>query len=243
MNDNQSTILTRIKNLQESEWKVLGTGYVDKFRLAKDLYDERMRLYDSMDTTYRNLSVDILNKEEELKKKRKASVFAFSESEAAGKRVNELNEKNKNVSRQIELTTYYNDRNNKTGEIIKKITIIISILVIIMVLYKQDEIYIPPAVIYTLTFVTITIGIVIFIMDMISVTSRDNMDFKKFDWNFNPPNEKENTIDLALDADIDTSALNLFGIKTPGIDCSEGECCGDGTVWDNALYKCKPAQV
>ena len=67
--------------------------------------------------------------------------------------------------------------------------------------------------------------------------------FKKFDWNFNPPNEKENTIDLALDADIDTSALNLFGIKTPGIDCSEGECCGDGTVWDNALYKCKPAQV
>ena len=68
MNDNQSTILTRIQNLQESEWKVLGTGYVDKFRLAKDLYDERMRLYDSMDTTYRDLSVDILNKEEELKK-------------------------------------------------------------------------------------------------------------------------------------------------------------------------------
>ena len=145
--------------------------------------------------------------------------------------IHHLNEKNKNISRKIELSEYYKERNKSYIRVIQRISTILLVYILIIILYKKNNNTIYPIIIYSILFLTTIVGSILLLMDILTIIYRDNMDFNKYIWPFWFPEGRGNNIGLGINSNVSLSDL------TPDI-CFGASCCDSSTTWDSNIGKC-----
>ena len=125
----------------------------------------------------------------------------------------------------VEINTYEAKRLNANKNMMKTVVILCVLLIAVTFLYNQGLI---GENISRILFAIIIVGGILYlgylIMDMYN---RDNMNYDEYEFDFDPE---------AAKARLDDANKN----NGDAGGCINNNCCSDGTVWDQALYKCVP---
>jgi hypothetical protein len=134
-------------------------------------------------------------------------------------------EKNNKI-RLVEINSYYGDKYAEHSKLMK--IIIYTLLPIIVLAIINRSGILPPIIYYILLYIIVAVGGYYFVMTLISVLSRDPMDYDEYDWFFDPNNApKQNgssSEDPWLNSMLDT--------------CIGADCCSTGQTYDKYLFQC-----
>ena len=149
------------------------------------------------------------------------------------KKQKEMLEKSKNNKiRLIEINNYYGDRYEEHTQLVK---IVVFSLIPIVVLSMARS-YIPDIVYSVLIALIVVISIYYFIMRLMSIVNRDDMNYDEYQWSFNPakapgPPVKDLTkVEPRL-------ATGNWGT------CVGSACCSDGQDYNEDLNLCVISQT
>jgi hypothetical protein len=149
----------------------------------------------------------------------------------AKRRLSFMEDEKYNKLRLIEINTYYSDLYADHTSIMKLIIYIFVAILIITILRNRG---ILPVNIFNILFVIIVvIGVILLVYHLVYTITRDNMNYREYDWYFN----KNNAPDVNIgDANVDPWASSI------GLTCVGQSCCDDGYVYDSdpTVNKCIP---
>ena len=138
---------------------------------------------------------------------------------------------NNNKLRMAEINNYYSDKYDTQAKVMKTIVYFCIPLLILGILMKKE--IIPQNIALPIIAILIGLAIVVVVLQIIDIMSRDNMNFSEYNFPFDPTNA--NTSYTGNDADqpmkIDMS-----------LSCAGEACCPAGnvfgTVWDATNKQC-----
>jgi len=133
-------------------------------------------------------------------------------------------EKNNKV-RLVEINTYYGEKYAEHTQLMKIIIYTLVPVIILAILYSNN--ILPSFVYYILLFIVAIIGSYFLWFRLMSIWSRDNMNYKEYDWPFYP-------------GELKTSST-ISGDPWAGADmggCIDQTCCATGTVYDTDINQC-----
>lgn len=168
--------------------------------------------------------------------KQQVSAIGIVESELnrAKKRLQSLEEEKNNKIRLVEINTYYGDKYAEHSELMK---VIIFTLIPIIILGFLNTRGILPNTIYNILLIIISIiGAYFFWSHFVSIISRDNMNYREYDWNFDANK---------MPAEGTTTSNDPWLTGVDFTTCIGENCCSAGLVYDSSLDKCipKPAKA
>lgn len=128
---------------------------------------------------------------------------------------------------------FFNDNSRKIYSaylrILIVLTITLAILWIIMFIRKYLEDNIPSWIFDILIIATISIGLIIIYYYYKDISIRNRYNFDEI--NLDPPStDNTDASNKSVSSDLTAGAFNL---------CVNGDCCSDGTVWDEESGKCQ----
>lgn len=192
----------------------------------------RINMLKDLTSMYNKLHVNITDSKVNLNDQQKVTDIIDNELKNAKKKLNVLRNEKNNKQRMTNINVYHGKKYNAHANVMK-ILLISCILVLILTFVNKREL-LPQNI------VVILIGIIIFYgglritLLVIDISRRDNMNYDKYKWDFNPgdvniPERVKETED-----DADTDADNIFNK-----DCVGEDCCSDGMEYDSNTKTCK----
>ena len=150
------------------------------------------------------------------------------------KKQKEMLEKSKNNKiRLIEINNYYGDRYEEHTQLVK---IVVFSLIPIVVLSMARS-YIPNIVYSVLIALIVVISIYYFIMRLMSIVNRDDMNYDEYQWSFNPAKAPGPPVkDLTKKVEPRLATGN-WGT------CVGSACCSDGQDYNEDLNLCVISQT
>ena len=133
-------------------------------------------------------------------------------------------EKNNKV-RLVEINTYYGEKYAEHTQLMKIIIFTLVPVIILAILYSNN--ILPSFIYYILLFIVSIIGSYFLWFRLMSIWSRDNMNYQEYKWPF-------------YSGDINTSST-ISEDPWTGIDiggCADQACCATGTVYDTNINQC-----
>ena len=134
-------------------------------------------------------------------------------------------EKNNKI-RLVEINNYYGEKYQEHASLMK--IIIFTLIPIIILSILNNKNLLPNFLYYILLLIICVIGVFYFWYRYLSIIMRDNINYQKYDWGFNPktaPKGSSNTQDPWL------------SLKRPGT-CIGESCCSNGQIWNPNLNQC-----
>jgi hypothetical protein len=243
-NDDQQQMLKDIESLQNIEKDLFDTLETNP-NLTSDQYNKiinkinsisqmRVNLYQTFgkfNTLYKNT---LVNSQETLQQQAFAIGIIEKQLNEAKKKLEHLELEKNNKIRLIEINDYYGEKYNEHTILMKYIIFMLIPIIIISFLFNLG--FIPRVVFYLILFIITIVGSFFIIYRLLSIWSRDNMNYQEYLWKFNIKNAPSVVNKNAGDNDPWLSGSNM-GIGT----CIGSNCCTVGMVYDNNLDKCVSA--
>ena len=177
----------------------------------ESLSEIRIKMLRDLTSMYQNLHINISDSKINLSDQWKVTDIIDNELKNAKEKLNILRNEKNNKLRMTNINVYHGKKYNAHANVMK-ILLISCILILILTFVNKREL-LPQNI------VVILIGIIIFYgglritLLVIDISRRDNMNYDKYKWDFNPgdvniPERVKETED-----DADTNADNIFNIQ------------------------------
>lgn len=240
--DQEIQILKNIEQLQSIEkelYKELAapvppTNADSIITRINQLADIRISLFKSLNYTYQSLQKNVNNSRSELVELLTVVNIVEEELNNAKKQLNQLYEIKHNKMRMVEINTYYGKQYQAQGRLLKLIILVGVILLVLAILWKKA--FLTDSIAKILLAIVMGFGGFLILRRLLDISTRDNMDFDAYNWNFDPGTQKPTVYEydkaklLGLNDDLDQS----FN----GLDCIGDACCTAGMKYDTARRKC-----
>lgn len=144
--------------------------------------------------------------------------------------------RNDTQMRMVEINTYYGQRYEAQGKLMKKIIMVCLPLLILFILKKKG--LLPETIGNYLIGIVIAVGALYIIRSIWDIYTRSNMDFNTYNWEYEQPSAQVPSI-WQYNKDNMFNYDNLLNnlMKNVGV-CIGDSCCAPGTVYDSTSFQC-----
>lgn len=196
---------------------------------------ERVALFNQLNTIYHLLNEDISYEKEDIKDK----IKIINQNEENLNRLKKNKEKNLNENienlRLSEINTYYSKDYLAKYKILRLIGLLCLPLLVIGIL--RSRFIIPANLSYILCMLIFIIGLFLVVPKIIDLYRRNNMIFDEYNFPFNPNNNDNPAIDHPdYKKDFNKIKKELHLLEEG--ECIGPSCCSDGMLYDNKKEKC-----
>jgi hypothetical protein len=147
-----------------------------------------------------------------------------------------LQEEKNNKLRLVEINNYFGDKYAEHANLMK--IIIFTLVPVIILAIINSKGYLPNTIYYILIAIIALIGGIFFWIRFFSIISRNNMEYKSYDFYFDASGGDVSS-DI-IDNSLDTGLENDPWASKNGnpLTCIGQECCAGGLVWDSSNNQC-----
>lgn len=198
------------------------------------LSDIRLSLFKSLNYTYQTSQQNVNNSRTELVELLAVVNIVEEELNNAKTQLNQLYDIKHSKMRMVEINTYYGKQYMAQVRLLKLVIFVAVILLILAILWKKG--FLSDAIAKICIGLVFGLGGFLIIRRLLDISTRDNMNYDAYNWNFDPATqtptvyEYDKTALMGLQADLDQS----FN----GLDCIGNACCSAGMKYDKAARKC-----
>lgn len=235
--DRQYAILNNIKDLQEMEtslYKQLETDSAtsdttnERAIVTKinELSTMRMTMFSDLDSMFENTQSRASQSRINLVDQLTAMGVMETELNNTKSNLNYLSSNKDNKMRMVEINTYYALKYQAQSRLMKLIILVCIPLLILAILAKKK--FIPQRITNIIMGMIIVIGGFFIIKKMLNLSSRSNMNYDEFNWNWDPEA-----------ADVGNTSADNTASLSMGSGCIGSACCTTGMYYDSELGKCK----
>jgi hypothetical protein len=246
MQEMNDQILSDIQQLQELEKalyeKMEGLSAAKKLtQKAKDdiianineLSQLRMNLYASLKNNYDHYQTTSITTSNTYDEQTTAVAVVEKELNDAKAKLESMQDDKNNKMRYIGINTYYGKQYDEHSKIMK-IIIFMCIPIIILSALASKEI-ISATIVAVASGIIIAVGILFLGRTMISILNRDNMNYDRIDWSFNPSDAPDDS-DKLLEEGEEGADSDPWAIESRT--CVGQECCDQNSTYDETQNIC-----
>jgi hypothetical protein len=235
--DTNDNIIADINSLQQIEaglFKTLETNtnlkreeYEDVINKINSISQMRLKLYETLSNVNSLYKNTVSNSQETLYQQLFAIGIVEKQLDETKDRLNELKSTKNDKLRLVKINDYYGDKYNEHTILMKYV--IIMLVPIIILSYMFNKGFIPRFLFFILLGIITIIGSIFIVTRLVSIWSRDNMNYQEYTWGFNPKSAPG-----VITGDNKNPWLTSGSIGT----CVGDNCCTDGMIYDTVLDKC-----
>lgn len=144
-----------------------------------------------------------------------------------------LEEEKSNKMRLIEINHYFGEKYAEHGHLMKIIIAVLFPILILAILNNKG--ILPDQIYYILLGIIAVIGSYFFWMRLLSIWSRDTMNYQEYDWGFDPNNAPVSTTSSSVS---DPWTVTTTASTSTSGTCIGDACCSSGLTWDASLNQC-----
>ena len=155
---------------------------------------------------------------------------------AAKAKIQQLNNRNDTQMRLVEINTYYGQRYEAQGGLMKKIILVCIPLLILFILKKKG--ILPETIGNYIIGAVIAVGAMFILYSVWDIFTRSNMDFNSYNWEFEQPAGQVPSIwqynkeHLFNYKDLLNNLMGNLGV------CIGEQCCAPGLTYDSTRMQC-----
>lgn len=241
--NNNEKILKDIKSLQNIEQDLFKTLETNPFITSEEqkkilkkinsISQMRIDLYQTLGDVNGLYKNTLVHSRETLRQETFAIAIIEKQLNEAKKKLKRLESEKNNKVRLIEINDYYGEKYNEHSILMKYIIFMLVPIIIISFLFNKG--FLPKFIFYFLLILISVVGSVFIVYRLLSIWSRDNMNYQEYLWRFNIKNAPTVIKKNGGNSDPWLSGSGL-GIGT----CVGSNCCTTGMTYDNNLDKCIP---
>ena len=234
--DNNQQILNDIQSLQTIEQNLFNSlentnltteeqeSIINKINRISEM---RITLYKTLSGVNTIFQTALTNSRGTLQEQTSAIGVIEDELNQAKKRLRLLEEDKNNKIRLVEINNYYSQKYEEHTKLMK-IVIFILIPIIILAIVNKTGI-LPYTLHYILVSLIVIIGSFFFLKCIVSIMSRDDMNYQEYNWYFDKKSApKESSLSTNKDPWLGASIGSCIGQN----------CCSDGQMYDTGLNQC-----
>ena len=237
---NIEQILNDIQSLQDTEQKLFNSLESNTLLTSdqqkkiinqiNQLSEMRLNLYKTLggvNKFYQNILSQAQNVSNQ---QRQAIQIVEQQLNESKKKLKYLESEKNNKTRLIQINDYYGEKYNEHTILMKYIIYMLIPIIILCFIYNLG--ILPSFLFYILIVIISVVGSLYIIYKMISIWSRDNMNYQEFNWGFNgkkAPSVKDDT---------GNSGSPWFSSNINLGTCIGEACCSPGTLYDNNMNQC-----
>lgn len=249
--NNISDILSRIKNLQATETKLINeldaytsaSGYtssdpklIQMVNNINNIADVRISLFQIISQNANILQTGVSQSRIDLVAQMTLLQAVEDQLNQAKKKIDDLNNTNDTKMRMVGINTYYGQRYEAQSNLMKKIIMICIPVLVIFILKKKS--LIPETIANYIIGIIVAVGAFILMFNMWDIYTRSNMVFDEYEWKYESPSahtpsiwqyNKENMFNFN---DLFQNLMANLGI------CVTDKCCATGTVYSEKESQC-----
>lgn len=239
LENNNSKVLNDIQSLQELEKQLISnlethTGLNTKqqqeiLKKINSISQMRINLYKTLSGLNNYFKTSLNNSRVVLNQQTNAISIVEKELNNSKQRLNLLTEEKNNKIRLIQINSYYSDKYSEQSAMLRYVMLYLILCLVFTLLYNKGFL---PYRLYILVLILLTLIFSFIIFSFIfSISSRDKMNYQKYNWEFDPQSAPSN-IGANLSRDI-------WSMPSADLTTCIGEmCCSKGQIYDSALDKC-----
>jgi hypothetical protein len=233
--------ITTLQNLEKELFSTLETNpnlstedYNKIIQKINSISNMRINIYNTLgdiNSFYKNSQVD---SNENMKQQIFAIKIVEDQLNESRQKLDDLELQRTNKIRLIEINDYYGDKYNEHTILMKYIIFMLVPIIILSYLFNKG--YIHSFIFYFLLICITVVGSIFIVNRLLSIWSRDNMNYQEYLWQFNAKNAPQPSINGSTDP----WGLNA-GIGT----CIGNTCCSEGMEYDVDIDQCvvKPSNA
>ena len=238
--DSQTSEQELLKNLDtltsQPGFNVNNTGVQSVINSIQSLSDSRISMFNALSSQAKTLQSGVANSRVDLVSQMTLLNVVEEQLDQAKKSINTLQGQNDSKKRMVEVNTYYGQRYEAQSILMKLIIFICAPLLILFILKKKS--LLPPTISNWLIGITMAVGGFFIVRASWDISTRSNMNFDEYDWNFENPAGQIPTV-------MDYNKAHLFNFDNPiktlvgnlGL-CVGSDCCANGLYFDTTKQKC-----
>ena len=197
-----------------------------------DVAQSRTSLYSALLQYYKGQQDDVVDIRQNLVDQKTVLGLFENQLNQAKSNYNTLKSEADNKLRMVEINTYYGEKYQAYGGLMKIVLLVCAPALILAVLSRMG--LLPRMVAGLLSFVIIAVGGFFIVKRLLDIYSRDNMVFNEYNWEFNP-NKVVLSEHSSLNAPTSTFSLEK---DVASLGCIDSECCTGGSIWDKTTRRC-----
>jgi hypothetical protein len=241
LQESNAQVLQNIAQLQQQEIELYNS--LDNATLTPEqkkiiidrinqIYQIRMNLYASLKDmfSYYNQNVDTSNTT--LGQSIDAVNILENELNNARIKMGLIDEETNTKQRLVEINTYYGKRYSAYSNLMK--TIVYICIPIIILAFLANKGILPTNIYMILSVIILVIGFVLFGLQIIDISNRDDINWDEYDWYFNKSTAPEPSTTTT------SASASANPWATPIVTCVGNECCYTGSIYDSTTNKCIP---
>lgn len=190
--------------------------------------DMRINLYKTMGGVNTFFNSALQTSQGTLKQQAVAINIIENELNNEKKRLEALEQEKINKLRLVEINTYFGEKYEEHAILMQIVILTLVPIIILAILHNKG--ILPDMVYNILTSLIAGVGLFFFMLRVLSISSRDNMNYQAYDWYFDA-----SSAPVATDS---SSNDDPWVSDDTGNSCTDSACCADGTVWDTSLNQC-----
>ena len=260
MNERHNETLTSIDELQNMEKQMheqLNSGIANNTSTKEEqtnlvnrineLSSMRIDLFKNLGDVYENVQDNVAMSRNNIVQQLTTTKIVENELNNSKTYLDKLNDNKYNKLRMVEINAYMGDKYKAYAELLKLIVYVCIPIIAIMFISKVNiipERYVSKNnvsdVFTVLILVILIVGGYYVITKLLDISSRNNMNFNEYDWDFDPESNNptviqydEQQLDYAKD-DLYSEGKKLHG----STGCYDSSCCDKGTKYDKKKKKC-----
>ena len=192
----------------------------------------RMNLYSSLKDTFSFYQKNVSASRNTLGQSMDAINILENELNQSKINLNLIEDQKYNKLRSVQINTYYGKRYNAHSKLMKTIVIICIPIIILSILANKG--ILPPKLYAFLMGIIILFGSIFIGLQLIDISSRDNMNWDEYYWHFNKDNAPSTSTSSDLDNPWDTNSLSV------SLTCVGSACCDTTSTYDSTKNICIP---
>jgi len=250
----QAATLQQIQNLQNMEKSLYqqleaasaaGKPSVDQDAIIdriNALSKMRIELFESLDSLYTLMQGRVAQSRVDLVDQMTVARVAEQQMNQAKVGMQALTDERNNNMRMVEINTYYGDRYRAHTGLMKMVIIVALVILVLAVIRRQTILPVPENIMNGLIGLALVIGVIILVKKIFDLSSRSNMNYREYDWNWSPEANEPTVIEydkeqLGIGQGSEEDAANTLAADL-GLGCVGSACCSEGTKWDDSANKC-----
>jgi hypothetical protein len=237
-------ILNDIQSLQDIEQQLFSSLEDNNQNLSKDqqkqiiqkindISNMRVNLYKNLSAINSSFQTNLSNSQGTLTDQTSAISIVENELNQAKAKLQDLEQEKNNKIRLIEINNYFGEKYAEHSQLMKIVVAVLFPILILALLNKKG--ILPNNVFTILTIIIAVIGSYFFWTRLLSIWSRDNMNYQEYNFPFNPNNAP---ISSTITSSTTSDPWSMTTTKSTYGTCIGDACCGSGLSWDSSSNQC-----
>ena len=193
----------------------------------------RISLFKSLNNSYLDLQKNLTSTRTDVTELLKVVSIAEESLNTSKENLNHLSETKNNKMRMVQINTYFGKKYKAQAGLMKLI-IVVSIILLLLAFLRKNGV-LPESIANILMGIVFLVGGFFILRRVLDISSRDNMNFDAYTWNFDPDDTQINNYShkkkKAKDSDRGSGWFS-------GMDCIGPACCTAGMKYDEASRTC-----